>query len=155
MSPRATLHRLIGPYGDSLVLADLLWLALSIGVLWVFAKAIPRNVPPEAQALDWAWGLGLVAVFLLSPLTSEHHLVLLLLPLTLLILKVSETSWSGWDVGLLLGSTLALASRYSLDQFPVFHRGWLSLLMAGKLLGIVLLACVLLRRIRGREALQS
>ncbi len=155
VSPRATLHRLVGPYAGSQVFADFLWLALSIGVLCLFAMAIPRKIPPHAQALDWAWGLGLVAVFLLSPLTSEHHLVLLLLPLTLLILRLPDSSRTGWDMGLLLGSIVALASRYSLDQFPVFHQGWLSLLLAGKLLGVILLACLLVRRIREREAVRS
>jgi len=52
------------------------------------------------------------------------------------------------DLILLVASTLLLGSRYSLDRFPTFHTGVLSLLAAGKILGVGGLAWVLIRRLR-------
>ena len=54
----------------------------------------------------------------------------------------------------LIGSVLLLGSRYSLEQFPAFHHGALSLLMTGKLVGVMGLAWVLVLRlhaVNGRE----
>ncbi len=52
----------------------------------------------------------------------------------------------------LIGSILLLGARYSLDQFPEFHKGLPSLLMTGKLLGLVLLTWALVRRVKEKEA---
>jgi len=86
---------------------------------------------------------------LLSPLTEEHHLVLLLLPLTLLIL--SEPASNPADLILLVLAVLLLGSRYSFEQFSALHAGWPSLLMTAKLLGIAILTWLLIRRLRQAE----
>lgn len=142
------LLRLIGGAGGARTVAVVLSLGLSALVVVLVGRALPRAVPARSWAFDWAWGLGLVAMPLLSPLTEEHHLVLLLLPLTLLLLREVDDPSLRRSGLLLAASVLLLASRYSLERFPLFHQGWLSLLLGGKLLGIACLFWCLLRRLR-------
>jgi hypothetical protein len=120
-----------------------------VGILLiVIARNVPRSSPAAPSALGWEWGLGLVVMTFISPLTEEHHMVTLLFPLALLLLKGPEGQWGPLDWWLLIGSVLLLGSLYSLEQFPVFHRGGWSILMTGKLLGAGCLGWMLLRRIR-------
>jgi hypothetical protein len=147
LSPRATLHRLFAGSGQSQILANGLWLALGVGILVLCARTVPNPLPPRSLALDWAWGLGLCAILLLSPLTEEHHLVILLLPMVLLVLN-DVAPVRSQDVAVFVVSILLLGSRYSLERFPVFHQGALSLLMTGKLLGVVGLTWLLVRRLQ-------
>jgi hypothetical protein len=88
----------------------------------------------------------------ISPLTEEHHLVTLLFPLALLLLNEPHGCWEPLDWWLLVMSVLLLGSLYSLEQFPAFHRGVLSVMMGGKLLGAGCLGWMLQRRIRHGEA---
>jgi len=90
----------------------------------------------------------LTVLWLLSPFMLEHHLVVLLLPLILLLLTEPASPPSPWEQALLVATILLLVSRYSLDRFPIFQHGILSLLAAGKLLGVAGLAWVLGRRLR-------
>lgn len=148
ISPRATLHRLFESVSQGGALADVLWLALCASVLVFVVRAVPRALPPGSPAIDWAWGLGLAAVLLLSPLTEEHHLVVLLLPITLLLRHETEVPIPTKEMAVLVVSLLLLGSRYSLERFPAFHQGALSLLMTGKLLGIFGLGWLLICRLR-------
>lgn len=147
LSPWATFHRLLGPHGDPL-LADGLTLAVDALFIIVFARAIPRGVSAASPAFDWAWVLVVTAVPLLSPLTEEHHLVVLLFPLALILLARWDMPLWSVDGGLVLASAILLASRYSLERFPVFHDGIPSLLAGGKLLGTICLAWLLTRLLR-------
>jgi hypothetical protein len=148
LSLRATFYRLVTGLPQPLLLANGLTVVSVITLLIMFARAVPRSLPTDSPKLDWSWGLGVTAVLLFSPLTAEHHLVLLLLPLSLLLLAELDPPWPRWDQVLLIGSILLLASRYSLEQLPAFHQGVLSLLATGKLLGVAGLAWVLMRRLR-------
>jgi len=142
LSPAATVRRLAGDStntGPILIVCDAL-------VLLFFARNLPRTAPAVSSVMQWSWGLGLSAILLLSPLTEEHHLVLLLLPLTLLIL--SKPTSNPADLILLVLAVLLLGSRYSFEQFSALHAGWPSLLMTAKLLGIVTLTWLLIRRLR-------
>jgi hypothetical protein len=150
LSPRATIFRVFSFTGSGQFLGNVLALAIDAALLAGFALALPRSAPPGSPVMDWAWGLGLTAIPLLSPLTEEHHLALLLFPLTLLWLIAPEGPMPVMDRTLLITGTLLLGGRYSLEQFPAFHQGPLSLLAAGKLLGMLALAWSLMRRLRGR-----
>ena len=152
IAPRATVHRLLEPVGHGRAIADGLWLILGIGLLFFMARAIPRALPSRSPALDWAWGLGLILILLLSPLTEEHHLVVLLLPITLLLIKETDVPLSQKELTVLVASLLLLGGRYSLERFPDFHSGVLSLLATGKLLGMIGLAWVLIFRLRAERA---
>jgi hypothetical protein len=155
LSPRATLHRIFETTGLGRTTADGLWLAFGMGILFLVARAIPRTLSSSSPAIDWAWGLGLALILLLSPLTEEHHLVVLLLPLMLLLLNEPPVPLPAWEMAVLIGSVLLLGSHYSLEQFPAFHHGALSLFATGKLVGVLGLAWVLaarLRAVNGRES---
>jgi hypothetical protein len=149
LSARGTVHRLLLPFGQGRAAADALTLAVCLAVLAVLARAIPRPIPSDSQQADWAWGAGLCAMLLVSPLTEEHHLVVLLFPL--LRLLCDEAPLRGGEIPLMLGAAILLGSRYSLDRFPMLHDGPLSLLAAGKLLGVVALTWLLARRLQARE----
>ena len=148
LAPWAILHRLLGPHGDVRLLAVGLTLAADAILVVIFARAIPRGVSPASPTFDWAWALVVTAVPLLSPLTEEHHLTVLLLPLALLLLARWDMALLSAESGLLLASVLLLGSRYSLERFPVFHAGIPSLLAGGKLVGTLCLAWLLTRVLR-------
>lgn len=148
LSPGAIFHRVLSPHGDARLLADGLTLAVDAILVVIYARAIPRGVSPAAPAFDWAWALVVTAIPLLSPLTEEHHLTVLLLPLALLLLARWDMPLLSAETGLLLASILLLGSRYSLERFPVFHAGFPALLAGGKLAGVVCLAWLLMRVLR-------
>lgn len=148
LSPRATLQRLCVVFSHGQVIANGLTLALDAVLLALFMRGIPRIVPTDSPAMDWFWGLGLAAVLLLSPFTEEHHLVVLLLPVTLLLLGESGALEPPREILLLVSTILLLGSRYSLERFPDFHQGVYSLLTIGKLLGVAGLAWTLIRRLQ-------
>ncbi|MEX2146954.1 MAG: glycosyltransferase 87 family protein [Candidatus Rokuibacteriota bacterium] len=148
ISLHATLHRVLdGAVGRRAV--EALALGAAAVVVVILGRALPRAVTPSAPAFDWAWGLGLAAVLLLSPLAEEHHLVVLLLPITLLLLRVEGCR--GWTASVLVMSVLLIAARYSLARFPALHAGAGALLMMGKIAGVAGLAYVLARRLREEE----
>jgi hypothetical protein len=151
LSLRATLYRLFAGWAPGEILANSLTLILAIGLLLGLARSTSRPVPADSMAADWTWGLGLTSLWLLSPFMLEHHLVVLLLPLSLLLLTESSPPIPRADQTLLVGSVILLASRYSLERFPALHQGVLSLLGAGKLLGVACLAWILFRRLRACE----
>ena len=151
LSLRATFHRLFNAASLSPVVADSLWLVMGVGILVLCMRTIPRSLPRPSHAVDWAWGLGLCVMLLLSPLTEEHHLVVLLLPLTLLVLDRTDQPLRPREMAVLVASILLLGSRYSLERFPAFQQGILSLLTMGKLLGVIGLMWVLVGRLRAQS----
>jgi len=155
LSPRATFHRLFDVASLSPVVADSLWLVLGVGILIWWMRIIPHPLPACSPAVDWAWGLGLCVMLLVAPLTEEHHLVVLLLPLTLLVLDRTDPTLRPRDVAMLIASILLLGSRYSFERFPSFHQGILSLLLTGKLLGVIALIWVLWGRLRAQSQIPA
>ena len=153
LSLRGMAHRLVGGLGGETWVAESLWLAAVIGVLVAVARSVPRSAASIPATRDWVWGLGLVVMVCISPLTEEHHLVVLLFPLALLLLKEPQGHWEPLDWWLLIGSVLLLGSLYSLEQFPVFHQGLWSIGMMGKLLGVGCLGWALQRRIQFSAAI--
>jgi hypothetical protein len=57
------------------------------------------------------------------------------------------------DRAIILVSIVVQASAYSLDRFPLFHRGLPSLLASGKLLSLGTLTWALLRRLRVQQGI--
>ena len=147
LSPRGTLHRLMGGVDQSGSLTSLLVMALDVALIIVFARATRGPVSSSSARLDWSWSLGLVAAMLFSPFTEEHHFVLLLFPLLLLLLGDAVSSMPQTERAALVFVVILLGSRFSLVQFPAFHQGALSLLATGKLLGVAGLAWVLVKRL--------
>src|SRR2546425_9594481 len=73
LSPRATFHRLFDVSSLSPVVADSLWIVMGAGILIWCMRSISNPLPSCPSAVDWAWGLGLCVMLLLSPLMEEHH----------------------------------------------------------------------------------
>jgi len=149
LSPRASLHRLLGGTTEGAMVADAVWLVLAGLWLVLLAHIVCRARDKGAQVAEWAWGLGVVSVLVLSPMTEEHHLTIALLPLLLVVLMTPDfRSLNRMDYALFVGCVLLVGSRYSLERFPVFHQGLPSLLMTGKTVGVLLLAWLLIRLLR-------
>jgi hypothetical protein len=148
LSLRAGLYRLLDVSGALDLVADGLWMAAGAVTLVLLARALGRTDRLAGERLDWAWGAGIAAVMLLSPMTEEHHLVVLLLPLTHLLLSSHLPPVRAFRGMLLAASIVLLGARYSLNQFPVFHHGLYSLAMMGKTAGIVGVLAVLLLQLR-------
>jgi hypothetical protein len=143
-SPHAVLHRLLdGGVGPRAV--EALALAVGLAVAVAVARALSPGATPGTPAFDWAFGLALATALLVSPLTEEHHLVVLLLPLSLLVLAPDPP---GRGTAALVVAAVLLGARYSLERWPALHAGVPSLVMTGKLAGTVLLAWLLTRRLR-------
>ena len=86
--------------------------------------------------------LCLCLAFLVSPLTEEHHLLILALPFAAIIVKHSQGRWS---VALIITAFLLVNVRYSLTRFPMFDSGPLAVFAFGKTFGVGLLWYELLR----------
>src|SRR5207247_1389231 len=85
VAPHAALHRLLdGGLGARAV--EPVALATSLAILAAVAYAARGRPAPGTPAFDWAFGLAVAAVPLVAPFSEEHHLVVLLLPLALLVL---------------------------------------------------------------------
>ncbi len=143
LSPWATLHRVF-PDAVATGLTLVVTLAVVLGLAW----ALPRGVARDSRTLDWAWGLGVVGLLLLSPMLEEHYLVVLLLPVALIVLHPSDDSLGTGDHVLLVASLLLLGLPYSLTRFAAFNSGPLALAASGKLVGVLGLAWLLVRRLR-------
>jgi GT2 family glycosyltransferase len=141
VAPHAVLHRLLdGALGAGAV--EPLALAASVAILAAAAAAARGRPAPGTPAFDRAFGLALAVACLVSPLTEEHHLVVLLLPLALLVLAPGAGPRAG---AALVAAAVLIGARYSLERFPALHAGLPSLLLAGKTAGVALLAWLLAR----------
>ena len=89
--------------------------------------------------------LCLCLAFLVSPLTEEHHLLILALPFAATIVKHSQGRLS---VALIITAFLLVNVRYSLTRFPMFDSGPLAVFAFGKTFGVGLLWYELLRRLK-------
>jgi hypothetical protein len=148
LAPRGAFLRLFGLSAAGSIIANGLAALLAVALLILAGRNIPRSAAPPSPAGDWSWSLALVGIPLISPFAEEHHLVILLLPLALLLLDESGGMASVGEQALLMLCLVLLATPYSLDRFSIFHQGLPSLLANGKLLGVGTLAWILIRRLR-------
>jgi hypothetical protein len=152
LSPHATLHRVLGDDGPRVVtdaLAVALALAVGIGVAWVTRGAAAHGRDGTLAA----WSVALCALPLVSPLTEEHHLAILLLPLLFVVARLEEASAA--DVVRVALAAVLLGGRYSVESFPSLASGPGALAYGAKATGAAILgvhAIRLLRRAGPREA---
>jgi len=143
-------YRTVGPFSRDSALA--LLIVIDAVLLTLVALTVPRRIVPGSRTFDLAWALGLTAIPLSSPLLEEHHLVLLLLPIALIVLGGQENErLDAANVAFVVGLVL-VASRYSLEQFAWFHRGAPAALASGKLLGLAVFGASLILRLRARPS---
>jgi len=144
LTPHAALHRLLdGALGARAV--EPLALTASLTILAVLAYAVRGRPAPGTPAFDWAFGLAVAAVPLVAPIAEEHHLVVLLLPLALLVLAPDASPRAS---AALVVAAVLLGARDSLERFPALQAGVPSLLLTGKTAGVGLLAWLLAHRLR-------
>ena len=144
LTPHAALHRLLdGALGARAV--EPVALAMSLAILAAVGYAARGRPAPGTPAFDWAFGLAVAAMPLVAPLSEEHHLVVLLLPLALVVLAPDASPRTSAP---LVVTAVLLGARYSLERFPALHAGVPSLLLTGKTVGAGLLAWLLARRLR-------
>jgi hypothetical protein len=149
LSPHAMLHRLLGVDGPQPVVEAIaigVALAVAAGVAWATRRAAGTGDAPL-----WAWATAVAALPLVSPLTEEAHLVVLLLPLLIVLGRVERLVTPG-DLALAGAAAVLLASRYSVESFPAFRWGLPSLAYGGKTLGVAALAVAAARLGRTAEA---
>jgi hypothetical protein len=139
LSPHALLHRLVGDEGGALAV-EVAAVLLAAAVAAVVLRATRPPLAADAATTAQAWSVAIAALPLAAPLTEEHHLALLLLPLLWAVAQAPRLS-PAWQGGLVAASVL-LASGYSLDGFRAFDHGVLSLAHAGKAAGAALLLAV-------------
>jgi GT2 family glycosyltransferase len=145
ISASAILRRLGRLVEAPAVTATILTWIVNAGVLAVVVGAMLRR---ERDTADAQWALALTSVILVSPMLEEHHFVLLLFPIAVVLLQPAPERASGpADAALALGAILLLASRYSVVRFET-SGSLVAVLLAGKWLGAAALAWVLARRIR-------
>jgi hypothetical protein len=148
LAPRGAFLRLFGLSAAGSVIANSLAVLVAAALLALAGRNIPRSAASAPPASDWTWSLALVGIPVISSFAEEHHLVILLLPLALLLLDESGPMAPVGDQALLIACIILLATPYSLDRFPIFHQGLPSLLANGKLLGAGTLAWILIRRLQ-------
>ena len=140
ITPHAALHRLLDGALDARVVEPLA-LGVSIVIVGAVAYALRGRPAPGTPAFDRAFGLAVAAVPLVAPIAEEHHLVVLLLPLALLLLAPDATPWA--HVALIAAAVL-LGARSSLEGVAALEAP--ALLLTGKLAGVAILAWLLVPR---------
>ncbi len=113
------------------------WLALlgaaaSAGVvLAVLAALVPRLRSPRDS--DWGFALSLIAMLLVSPITWDHSLLLLALPLALLGLHLPRGGWARevlWPILAVLALNFQLVMEHVMILMGAAYRhdrgGWVA-----------------------------
>ncbi len=112
-------------------------LALFASVLWLLLRR-KKNFPPERQFL-----IGLALVPVLSPHTTEHHLVPTLLPFFCAALWAVRADTA--TRAMYLAAVVLVVSQYSWVRFVGSSPALLDLLVSMKIGGVLLLLAVLFR----------
>ena len=116
-------------------------------VAGVFLRYIPRGAVPGVTGV-YEPMLATALILLVTPFTEEHHLVILIPAFCIVFFDVLKQKDRG-DLFLYGISFFLIALKYSMNQFPAFHSGFLSLFSMGKLFGIVIL-CILMIKVVNR-----
>jgi len=123
-----------------------IYVAVSAALLVVtYVKVVRRS--PVASSVGF--NLCLCLTFLISPLTEEHHLLILVLPFAAAILYHRPGRLS---IMLIVTAFLLVNVRFSLSRFPLFQEGPLALFAFGKTFGMGLLWYELLRCLKTKES---
>jgi hypothetical protein len=146
ISLRATFQRLFDLWPLGSPMADALWLITAGLLLWSALRTLKMLPMDRPDRLDLHWSLAIPCILLISPFTEEHHLVVLLLPIVILLTGRLLAACPRGEQITLAAILLFIAARYSLARFPAFHVGPLSLLAASKTFAIAGFALWLFRR---------
>jgi glycosyl transferase family 87 len=145
LSPHATLHRALGDGGPRLlteIVSVGVAAAVVAGAAWATRGAAARGRDGKLAG----WSLALCALPLVSPLTEEHHLAILLLPLLFAVARLDDATPS--DVALVAAAAVLLGGRYSFESVPALASGPGALAYGAKAAGAVVLGTLMARMLR-------
>jgi len=135
----------------------IIFLNLSILIYTIFKI---RVMAVKKELVDYGFGLTIVAMLLLSPITWEHIFPVLILPISLLLREyVKERSSRKLSIILLILFCVSLpdvliARKLMAMHYPFIMQWYSTLLTVGPGAGLVLLWIVLTRRARVDECLK-
>lgn len=129
----------------SMATVKILYMVLSAGLLIITFGYVGRKFSRDDENKNtYDYFLVILLMFLITPFTEEHHLTLIIPVFCMLFFDVIRKRNLA-DAVLYLLSFLLIGLKYSLNSFPAFHAGFLSLFSMGKFYGIVILYILTMR----------
>ncbi len=119
---------------------------IAAGVIFVVTFL---NIIKHKQ-IDWSKeiSISLCCILLVSPLTAEHHLLLMAIPFIVLITQIDDDKIS---LTLLTCGFLLINTRYSLSRFAPFMCGLPSIFAFAKTFGVLMIWYQLLRTLSSNK----
>ncbi len=140
VSPKGLLARLfLGP--GCCGFSTLFYVAISAVLFFLTIRRIPRH---KNESFLQEYSATICLLLLISPLTEEHHLVMVYLPLAAAFYHIRP---SRPNIIMFVSAFLLISVRYSLGSFRFFDTGIPSILAWGKTAGVFLLWYVLIKHI--------
>lgn len=89
------------------------------------------------NALELQFSIWLLAMFMVAPISWDHHLVLILPAIYISFLEAIRRKWYLWLIPL-AGIAYFLALNFNFND-PAYREGWLTLLISAKLYAVMVL----------------
>jgi hypothetical protein len=103
----------------------------AIGLLSLLATWLTRKLQ---SSLEIHFSIWLLAIFLIAPISWDHHLVLILPAIFIALLQAIHYKWHGWMF--LLGAVACFLALNVDFNHPAFREGWLTLFISSKLYAV-------------------
>ncbi|MCR4321845.1 MAG: DUF2029 domain-containing protein [Candidatus Brocadiaceae bacterium] len=143
----------LGLLPEQMKIASVLHKAVSLALIVLTFKQIPRIKNSNESLLEYAVVISLVAI--ISPKTLEHHLVPLFIPFVILLEMLNIGNIR--NIVLLTAAFCLVSVRYSLNSISAFHVGLPAILTAGKIAGVFILWWLLMKTLspKYKDCMQS
>ena len=122
-------------------------MALAVAALTAFFAFRAARRSPDRAVGDCEIAAFLLMIFLIAPLSWEHHLVYIL-PATIIAIKMLVANELRWREALLVAAALFLTGWRVPFWDPALSRGWWTLLISIKFYAAVVLWIFFLNRLR-------
>ncbi|MBI5682457.1 MAG: DUF2029 domain-containing protein [Deltaproteobacteria bacterium] len=143
-SLKAVINRIFfGILPEQMKLASIMYISVSLMLVILTFRQIPRIKNSNEFLLEYAVVISLVVI--VSPKTSEHHLVPLFIPFVVALDKLSVGNIR--SIILLTAAFCLVSVKYSLINFSAFHVGLPAILTGGKIVGVFILWWLLMETI--------
>jgi hypothetical protein len=91
----------------------------------------------KPETTDLQFSLWLVTMFLIAPISWDHHLLLILPAIYIAFLEAFQRKWY-WSLPIVVGLAYFLAINFDFNN-PAFREGWKTLLISAKLYAVLAL----------------
>jgi len=115
-------------------------------IFGIFTVYITKRDAKDNNDFLIQFSLFVTAIFMINPFVEEHHFILLYLPFLVIWYNIEKLEL--FDCILYVTSFLLIALKYSFIQFPIFHKGLLSIIASGKTFGFIILYILLARLLK-------